>query len=58
MAKLTSALPKGEANGLAALDRDLIDNPSAVHVVSVKVGRKKRGCRVNVEVTADGEAVA
>ena len=33
MAKLTSALPKGEANGLSALDRELIDSPSSIHVV-------------------------
>ena len=41
MAKLTSALPKGEANGLAALDRDLIDSPSTVHVVIALVDCKK-----------------
>ena len=32
MAKLTSALPKGEANGLNAITRELIDNPSGVQV--------------------------
>ena len=41
MAKLTSALPKGEANGLAALDRDLIDSPSSIHVVIALVDCKK-----------------
>lgn len=33
MAKLASVLPKGEANGLAALDRELIDQPRKVQVV-------------------------
>ena len=41
MAKLTSALPKGEANGLSALDRDLIDSPSSIHVVIALVDCKK-----------------
>ena len=41
MAKLNAALPKGEANGLSALDRALIDNPSHVHVVVALVDCKK-----------------
>ena len=41
MAKLTSALPKGEANGLSALDRELIDSPSSIHVVIALVDCKK-----------------
>lgn len=41
MTKLQSSLPKGEANGLAALARKLIDQPEAVHVVVMLVDCKK-----------------
>ena len=41
MAKLTAGLPKGEANGLSALDRELIDSPSTVHVVIALIDCKK-----------------
>ena len=41
MAKLNAALPKGEANGLSAIDRALIDNPSDIHVVVALVDCKK-----------------
>ena len=33
MTKLASALPGGDANGLTAIARQLIDNPHDVHVV-------------------------
>ena len=32
MTKLIASLPKGEANGLNALARELIDDPTQVHV--------------------------
>lgn len=41
MARLSSGLPKGEANGLAALDRELIDNPGKVHVVIALIDCRK-----------------
>jgi ribosome maturation protein Sdo1 len=41
MTKLNSALPKGEANGLAAIARELIDQPATVHVVVVLVDCKR-----------------
>lgn len=41
MTKLTSALPKGEGNGLTAIARELIDNPSDIHVVIALVDCKK-----------------
>ena len=41
MTKLASKLPKGEADGLAALSRELIDNPQAVHVVVALVDCQK-----------------
>lgn len=41
MTKLASGLPKGEANGLAALARQLIDQPEDVHVVVALVDCKK-----------------
>ena len=41
MAKLTAGLPKGEANGLSSLDRELIDSPSTVHVVIALIDCKK-----------------
>lgn len=40
MTKLASSLPNGEANGLPALARDLIDNPNQVHVVVALVDCK------------------
>lgn len=33
MTKLTSSLPGGDANGLVAIARALIDNPHEVHVI-------------------------
>jgi hypothetical protein len=39
--KLTSSLPKGEANGLQHLARALLDNPHDVHVVIALVDCKK-----------------
>lgn len=41
MTKLASALPRGEANGLEALARKLIDSPQGVHVVVALVDCKK-----------------
>lgn len=41
MTKLASKLPRGEADGLAALSRELIDNPQAVHVVVALVDCQK-----------------
>ena len=41
MAQLASALPKGEANGLNALARDMIDNPATAHVAVVLLDCKK-----------------
>lgn len=41
MTKLTSALPKGDGNGLDALARDLIDSPHDVHVIVALVDCKK-----------------
>lgn len=41
MTKLAAGLPKGEANGLAALARQLIDEPTKVHVVVMLVDCKK-----------------
>ena len=41
MAKLASGLPKGDGNGLAAIERELIDNPHDVHVVVALVDCKK-----------------
>jgi hypothetical protein len=41
MTKLNAALPKGEANGLQQLARDLIDNPREVHVIVALVDCKK-----------------
>lgn len=40
MARLASSLPKGEGNGLGALDRDLIDDPRKIHVVIALVDCK------------------
>lgn len=40
MTKLNASLPKGEANGLDAIARDLIDNPDQVHVVLMLVDCK------------------
>lgn len=41
MTRLGSGLPKGEGNGLNALARKLIDNPSRVHVVIALIDCKK-----------------
>ena len=41
MTKLGSSLPKGEANGMQALARQLIDEPEKVHVVVMLVDCKK-----------------
>lgn len=41
MTKLTSALPKGEGNGLDAIARQLIDAPQEIHVVIALVDCKK-----------------
>jgi hypothetical protein len=41
MSKLASTLPKGDANGLQAIARDLIDEPHRVHVVLALVDCKK-----------------
>ena len=40
MTKLASALPKGEANGLAVLSRSLIDTPEQVHIAVILVDCK------------------
>lgn len=40
MTKLNASLPKGEANGLDAIARDLIDSPDRVHVVLMLVDCK------------------
>lgn len=40
MTKLANGLPGGEANGLSAIARDLIDNPKQVHVVIALVDCK------------------
>jgi hypothetical protein len=40
-ANLAGALPQGEANGLAAITRDLIENPNQVHVVIALVDCSK-----------------
>ena len=41
MTKITSSLPGGDANGLVAIARDLIDNPHEIHVVIALVDCKK-----------------
>ncbi len=41
MTKLASALPGGDANGLIAIARQLIDNPHEVHVVIALVDCKR-----------------
>jgi hypothetical protein len=41
MAKLASGLPSGDGNGLAAIERDLIDTPHNIHVVVALVDCKK-----------------
>lgn len=40
MTKLTSKLPGGDANGLSAIARDLVDSPHQVHVVIALVDCK------------------
>ena len=55
MTKLGAGLPKGEANGLGALARVLIDTPEHVHVVIALVDCKKISTDVDsgdVEPTA------
>lgn len=41
MTKLNGTLPKGEANGMQALARDLIDSPHDVHVIVALVDCKR-----------------
>lgn len=41
MTKISNSLPGGDANGLAAIARDLIDSPHDVHVVVALVDCKK-----------------
>lgn len=41
MTRLASGLPKGEGNGLGAIDRALIDQPSRIHVVVMLIDCKK-----------------
>lgn len=41
MTKLAGSLPKGEANGLVVIARDLIDDPHHVHVVIALVDCKR-----------------
>lgn len=41
MTKIASSLPGGDANGLTAIARQLIDNPHDVHVVVCLVDCKK-----------------
>lgn len=41
MTKLASSLPGGDANGLVAIARDLIDEPHEVHVVVALVDCKR-----------------
>lgn len=40
MSKLSSKLPDGEANGLSALSRQLIDEPHRIHIVVALVDCK------------------
>jgi hypothetical protein len=40
MTRLNSSMPKGEANGLDSLARELIDSPETVHVVVALVDCK------------------
>ena len=41
MTKIASSLPGGDANGLVAIARDLIDRPHDVHVIVALVDCKK-----------------
>ena len=41
MTNLAGGLPKGDANGLTALARELIDSPQSVHVVVALIDCKK-----------------
>lgn len=50
MAKLAGGLPKGDANGLGAIGRRLIDEPKAVHVVIALVD-----CKSITTLTDTGE---
>lgn len=55
MTKLNAALPKGEADGLAALARQLIDQPEDVHVIVALIDCKKISTDVD---TGDVEPTA
>lgn len=55
MTKLIASLPKGDANGLNALARELIDDPTQVHVAVVLLDCKKITTDVD---TGDIEPVA
>jgi hypothetical protein len=41
MTKLTGALPKGQANGLPAIARQLVDKPDDKHIVIAIIDTKK-----------------
>ena len=41
MTHLSSSLPQGEANGLTAISRELVENPHKVHVVLALVDCRK-----------------
>lgn len=41
MTKIASSLPQGDANGLVAIARNLIDEPHSIHVVICLVDCKK-----------------
>lgn len=41
MTKIASALPGGDANGLTAIARQLIDNPHEIHVIIALVDCKR-----------------
>jgi hypothetical protein len=51
MTKLASSLPGGDANGLTALARQLIDSPHDIHVVVALVDCKKITTAASVERT-------
>lgn len=55
MTRLASGLPKGDANGLTALARPLIDTPEMVHVAIVLLDCKKIATEID---TGDVEATA
>ena len=41
MTKLNAALPKGEANGLEAISRQLVESPHSYHIVVAVIDCKK-----------------